>query len=277
MPGTNISTPSAAGGMRGTPSSKHDQARIAYPFIPLTDVVKMAQAISLRGGRCRFDDLADALGQQKTSGAFRGRTSAARMYGAVETVGSELVLTELGKAMCSPDPEGDTLAQAFLRVPLYEALHARYAAESGKLPAREVIEADMMRLGVPAKSVELARRAFLRSAEFAGFFRSGRDRLIRPAPMSGSIAPRHVGAPEPTEPTVGPLAEAAPMAEHPLIQGLMAKLPPEGERFTPRQRQRWLDTAKAALDLMYAGEDEDESGLPAGNLNGATSRHPQNA
>ena len=257
------------------PSSKRDQARIAFPFIPLSDVVKMVQAIGLRGGRCRFDDLADALGQRKTSGAFRGRTSAGRMYGAVETVGSELELTDLGEAMCSPDPEGDTLAQAFLRVPLYEALYARYAAESGKLPAREVLEADMMRLGVPAKSVELARRAFLRSAEFAGFFRSGRDRLIRPAPMSDSIAPRQIATPEPTEPAVGPPAEAAPMAEHPLIQGLMAKLPPEGERFTPRQRQRWLDTAKAALDLMYAGDDEDDPEPAPAGLNGAASRQPQ--
>jgi hypothetical protein len=58
------------------------------------------------------------------------------------------------------------------------------------------------------------------------------------------------------------------MAEHPLIQGLMTKLPPEGERFTPRQRQRWLDTAKAALDLMYAGDDEDERDYPAASLNG---------
>jgi hypothetical protein len=46
----------------------------------------------------------------------------------------------------------------------------------------------------------------------------------------------------------------------------VAKLPPEGERFTPKQRQRWLDAAKVNLDLIYAEDDEEPT--PTASLNG---------
>lgn len=246
----------------------------AFPFVALKGVIEMAEVLGPAGGRCQFNDLAELLGQTKTSGAFRGRTMAGRMFGVTETEGSEVVLTELGRRICSPDTAADARADAFLNVPLYKALFNRYAADGFKLPPAQVVESDMMRLGVPDTRVAVARQTFMRSAETAGYFRSGHDRLIRPAPMSGSITPRNVGMPERAEPAAEPPAEAAPMAEHPLIQGLMAKLPPEGDRFTPRQRQRWLDTAKAALDLMYAGEDEDDPDVPVASMNGAAVRHP---
>ena len=267
-----------AGATRGAayPAAKQDgPGASSGPFVSLSIVVKMTQVIGRRGGHCRFDDLAAALDQTKTSGAFRGRTSAGRIFGVVETVDGELHLTELGRRVCSPGTEAEALAEAFLNVPLYKALFARYAAEGGKLPTPDVIEADMERLGVSHDRAGVARQVFLRSAETAGDFRSGNDRLIRPVTGAGSIAGRHVGAPEPKEPAVVPPAEAAPMAEHPLIQGLMAKLPPEGERFTPRQRQRWLDAAKASLDLMYAGDDEDDPEPALPGPNGVTSRQPQ--
>jgi hypothetical protein len=133
----------------------------------------------------------------------------------------------------------------------------------------------MIRLGVPDARIGIIRRVFLRSAETAGYFRSGRDRLIRPSTGTpiGDIAPRHVSESESAGPVVVPPAEAVPMADHPLIQGLMAKLPPEGERFTRRQRQRWLDTAKAALDLLYAGDDEDDPDLSPAIMNGSAGAH----
>jgi hypothetical protein len=255
-----------------TDHAGRDRSGVAYSFIPLVDVVEMVRVIERRGGRCRFDELAIALGQTKTSGAFRGRTAAGRMFGVVVTVGNELVLTELGARVCSSDKVGDALAEAFLNVPLHEKLFARYAAEGGKLPPVDVIDADMMRLGVPADRAPRVRSAFIRSAEVAGYFRSGHDRLIHPGARVSTLPSRPVSAPAPKEPEVAPSAEATPMAEHPIIQGLMSKLPAEGERFTPKQRQRWLDTAKAALDLMYAGEDEDEPEPWHADMNGAASR-----
>ncbi len=68
------------------------------------------------------------------------------------------------------------------------------------------------------------------------------------------------------------------MANHQLIAGLVAKLPPEGERFTAKQRQRWLEAAKVNLELIYAADDEDgedEKPVTEPNLNGAASVHSQ--
>jgi len=63
------------------------------------------------------------------------------------------------------------------------------------------------------------------------------------------------------------------MAEHPLIKGLVAKLPAEGETFTPKQRQRWLDAAKVNLELIYA--DADEVPVPEPTPNGVATAQMQ--
>ena len=55
------------------------------------------------------------------------------------------------------------------------------------------------------------------------------------------------------------------MADHPLIRGLVAKLPAEGERFTARQRKRWLEAAKVNLELIYAADDDESDGDPVPN------------
>src|SRR6266566_294181 len=99
------------------------------------------------------------------------------------------------------------------------------------VPLDDVVE--MIRLGVPRKQVPKARQVLIRSAETAGYFRSGRDRLLRPT--ASTITSGHSGAPAAEKPMVSH-AEAVPMAEHPLIKGLVAKLPAEGETFTPKQR-----------------------------------------
>ena len=52
------------------------------------------------------------------------------------------------------------------------------------------------------------------------------------------------------------------MAEHELIRGLVAELPPKGQRFTPKQRRRWLEAVKLNLELIYA-EDDEEDDRPA--------------
>ena len=252
-------------GMRGT--RRQPGRRVEhepFPSAPLKDIATVARAINGRGGRCRFDELAAALGQtSKNSGAFRLKTAAARMFGVVETEGGELVLTDLGRRLSAPSNEAEALVEAFMNVRLYGSLFDRYAADGNKLPTNDVIEDDMIRLEVPAHNAQKARQVFLRSAEDAGFFRSGRDRLIRPSTASSTIAGRRGDVPEPKTPTAPTHAEAVPMAEPALMQGLVAKLPPEGARFTPRQRQLWLDAAKRILDFVYAGDDEEPGQAPA--------------
>lgn len=238
---------------RGDQKIKRQQSGIPFPYVPLTDVVSLARAVEKRGHVCRVEEVAADLDQQMSSGAFRSRLSAARMFGAAGIVRGDIRLTPLGLAMCSPETAAEALAEAFLNVPLYQRLYEQYAGH--KLPPDEGIEESIRRHGVPDKQVVKARQVFARSADAAGFFQSGRDRLVRPA--SSSLRTEPGGASVSREPPVR-RAEAAPMANHQLIAGLVAKLPPEGHKFTARQRQRWLEAAKVNLELIYASDDEDE-------------------
>jgi len=262
-----------AGDIAGDDPAKQERERslIAFPYVPLHDVVEMVLKVEGRGHRCRVDELAADLGQQKTSGAFRSRLSAGRMFGATEVVRGDISLTELGQQICNPATRPGALAEAFLNVPLYKQIYDKFAG--GKLPPGQGIEAEMIRLGVPRKQVQKARQVLIRSAETADYFRNGRDRLVRPP--ASIIAIGHSGAPAPEKPVV-PRAEAVPMGDHPLIKGLVAKLPAEGQRFTPKQRQRWLDAAKVNLDLIYAVDDEeDEKPVPQPTPNGLATTQPQ--
>jgi hypothetical protein len=49
------------------------------------------------------------------------------------------------------------------------------------------------------------------------------------------------------------------MDAHRMIRALAAELPPEGERFSPAQRQAWVDAAAAIIDLVYGKADGEGS------------------
>lgn len=262
-------TTDASDARDGPVKQERERSLIAFPYVPLDDVVEMVQKIEGRGHRCRVDELAADLDQHTTSGAFRSRLSAGRIFGATEVVRGDVSLMELGQLICNRDTRPAALAQAFLNVPLYEKIYGKFAG--GKLPPGPGIEAEMIRLGVPRKQVQKARQVLIRSADTADYFRTGRDRLVRPP--ASTIASAHSVVPTPEEPTV-PRAEAVPMGDHPLIRGLVGKLPAEGQRFTPKQRQRWLDAAKVNLELIYAADDEDEP-LAEPSPNGVATAQPQ--
>jgi len=267
-------------GTRGGTSSAKRQSGKSFPVNPLADIRAMARLVGQRGSRTRFDELATALGQQRNSGAFRGKTAAAHMFGVTETVGRELVLTELGRRMIAADTEADALAEAFMNVDLYEKLYHRYEHDGGKLPTIRGIDDDVVLLGVLPQRAVKARQVFLRSAETAGFFRLGRDRLIRPSPASPGMTAGTIlsgrgtltvgaGAPERKEPAEVSHVEAVQMPA--LMQGLVAKLPAEGERYTQQQRKLWLDAAKNILDIVYRDDGESDPDHMPSSPNGAAS------
>lgn len=270
-PVDEMTTPQdASGGTAGGDSAERARSLIAFPYVPLQDVVAMVLKVEGRGHRCRVDELAADLRQNKTSGAFRSRLSAGRMFGVTETLRGDITLTHLGQAVCNSDTRPEALAQAFLNVPLYQEIYRKFAG--GKLPPVQGIDAEVIRLGVPAKQAQKARQVLIRSADLAGYLRNGRDRLVRPP--ASTIGNGHSGAPAPEKPTV-PRAEV-PMGEHELIRGLVAQLPPEGQRFTPRQRRRWLEAAKLNLELIYAADDEDdEAAVLEPSPNGCATAHSQ--
>lgn len=255
--------------------SKREKSGVAFAYSPLGDVLEVARVVERRGHSCTVDEIAAGLDQQMTSGAFRTKMSAARLYGVIDISRQMVTLTDIGRRMLSPETQVPALAEAFMRVPLNRMVYEQFAGST--LPPDQGIEAAIRRFGVPEKQTSRARQVLIRSAETAGFFSTGRNRLVRPAASN-----------VPTEPPAGPGtgsqnrggsgAETVPMAEHHLIKGLIEKLPAEGERFTAAQRQRWLNAAKVNLDLIYADDDEpataDEPPAPVPALNGlAAAQH----
>lgn len=240
---------------------KRERSTVVFAYTPLSDAVDIANAVARRGHSCSQGELAAELNQQVTSGAFRNKLSAARTFGVIDSSRGSVSLTDIGLRITNTESHPQALVDAFMNVPLYRMIYDQFAGHS--LPPDQGVEAAMRRLGVPEKQTTKARQVLYRSAELAGFFSHGRHRLVRP--LASSL---------PTEPAVATVPEnrhrsgadvAAPMAEHPLIKGLVAKLPAEGERFTPLQRRRWLEAAKVNLELIYATEDEEPS------LNGQSS------
>jgi len=48
------------------------------------------------------------------------------------------------------------------------------------------------------------------------------------------------------------LDSAGPLADHPLLRGLLLELPPKGSMPDPAWLDRWFEAARAILELLYA-------------------------
>lgn len=114
-----------------------------------------------------------------TNSTFRTKVATAKTFGMLGNQRGEAVLTELGRRIADPTTEAAARADAFMHVPLYRKLYEDYAGKL--LPGDSGLEAEIERLGVPEKSSSRARQVFQRSAEQAGFFSHGRNRLTKPA------------------------------------------------------------------------------------------------
>lgn len=112
------------------------------------------------------------------------------------------------------------------------------------LPPNDALEAEMVNLGVAPNQKDRARQVFLRSAEQAGYFQSGKDRLV---PPSFSLADKLV-TPDPKPDTGG--SEKKSLRDHPLIQGLFQMLPEEGP-WPSEEREDWVAAAKVNFQLVY--------------------------
>jgi hypothetical protein len=239
------------------PSRTREKSTIKFPYNDLDDVVKLANALhERRGGRARLSELAAAVNQAPTSGSFRLRVSAARMFGLLNLQNKEVTLTPLGKAVIDHGP-GAALArvEAFLMVPLYGKIYAEFS--DSRLPDDVGLEARLQHFGVTRNQTSRARQVFARSADQAGFFETaGRTRLIKPS-VGHRDGPTHE---EPTvEPelddvavtSLPPVDESDPLS-NPILKGVLQMLlPPIGKPF-PAAGRRQLFTALAVnLDVVY--------------------------
>lgn len=179
------------------------------------------------------------------------------MFGLIDRHAQTVSLTDLGAAIVDPEQRGVAAVDAFLRVPLYRQVFDLY---SGKLlPGDAGIEKELENLGVTQKSAAKARQVLQRSASHAGFFHSGRDRLVKPA---GTSVPYQVDAAVGEQnPAAAEAVPATPLSAvettgptDPLLRGLWSKLPSDGALSTKEQDQ-WLEMAKLALRMVYDSEE----------------------
>ena len=248
-----------AQGEEGEPAKQtRERSKISFPYNDLDDGVVVARAIYEHfGTECTIDQLAGAMKSTANSGTFRIRVSTARIFGFVTTSRGEVALTDLGQAIVDRAREKDARAHAFLNVPLYRAIYEKY--RGNVLPPAAALESEMKSLGVATKQGDKARLAFDRSAQQAGFYEHGKNRLIKPG---GAGAP----ADQAQQPGASDDAEALPddtrnggggpptTPLHPFIAGLLQTLPEPETDWPARERAKWLETAANIFDLIYEGE-----------------------
>jgi hypothetical protein len=235
--------------------TRRERSTIEFPYLSLDDSVEIAETIhKVFGTSCQREQLAAQLGQSPTGGGFNLRLGTAKMFGILTYERGTISLTELGMRVSDPQQEKAARAEAFLKIELYKALFEKYNGKA--LPSTSSgLEAEIATLGVAPKQKERARQVFQRSAKEAGFFWSGSDRLVLPAPAK--FLDRLTGEAEKSK-----REEKPPVREHEkeqkyphFIQGLLQTLPPEKQEWSKEERAKWLQLAALAFDIMYTDKN----------------------
>jgi hypothetical protein len=176
------------------------------------------------------------------------RLTAARMFGVLDPSSDRRKLTPLGPAIVDSRQERGAKADAFLRVPLYAAIYERY--KDTVLPPEKTLETEIVGLGVAEKQKGSVRQVFARSAQQAGYFEHGKNRLVRPG-----VAPI-----DPQTPSGEPSKHGGSGGDgdgddqtniDPIIRGLLARLPKSGNIWPEAERKLWLDLLAGSFKLIY--------------------------
>lgn len=242
---------------------------IQFPYGDLEQAIEVARAIFEHAGmQCQSDQLAAYLDHQHNSGTYRQKVSTARMFGLIDYEREQISLTDLGSKIVDQKNEREAKADAFLNVPLYRKVYEDFKGKT--LPPRPApFERVIVNYGVSSKQKSKARRAFERSAQQAGFFEHGSDRLVKPATVSGTSESRQENKEDGSSTDKGDDALPAggsggggrgPQGPFenldPLIIGLLHRLPKPGQSWSAKERARWLRTL--AMNLSFIYEDDGE-------------------
>lgn len=247
MADDNIADPSGEASV-DQEDEKRERSRIAFPYNDLKDAMAVAQAIwdNVGAGTCDVPQLAAWLKHDSvTSGAFRLKIAAAKTFGLISTKQGSISLTKLGREIVDPQKAGRAKAEAFLTVPLYKAIADKYIGIL--LPNAVGLEREIADMGVSVKQTDKARQAFQRSAQEAGFFKEGNNKLVRPAfaPLAegqdANLTERHGGGGD----------EPPPLKTHPFITGLVSTLPPAYSDWSDEKQDEWIAAAKAIFKIIY--------------------------
>jgi len=232
--------------------SKYERSTIEFPYGDLNDAVQVATTIHSRYGlECEPDQLAAELKQSSKSGAFRLKTAASRTFGITDNERGKLRLTDLGRNVVNAQTMRRAKADAFLAVPLYKAIYDQF--RGNVLPPAPALERIMQQLGVSSKQTSRARQAFERSAEQAGYFEAGKDRLVRP----GNLGEMEEKKPLDERENKGSGGDGGGTRDlHPFIRGLLETLPAPKEQWSAENRAEWLQAAAQVFKLIYKGDSD---------------------
>lgn len=246
----------------GTSTRDRQRSTIGFPYMNLEEAIGLAQAIysNVGQGECTDDQLAPWLNLSPKSSGYRVRLSSARMFGLVEpTSDGAMYLSPLGRRIVDPAQRRRASVDAFLQVPLYLAVYSAFRGQM--LPPSAALERQMIGMGVAEKQKSRARQVFEKSAEQAGFFEQGRNRLVKPGFIEGKPNETPPGetkdtARETTKGSVSGEDDAPTKRLDPIIKGLIDRLPASGEVWPANERELWLTILKSAFQLVYADKVE---------------------
>jgi hypothetical protein len=239
----------SANAARKEETQARQRSTIGFPYADLNAAVDLANAIHdhVGSGDCDDDQLAAWSNQSVKSSGFRTQIYAARMFGVLEGESSRHRLSELGRSIVDPNHTREARAKAFLLVPLYKAIFDSH--RGGVIPPTAALEREMVGLGVAEKQKERARQVFERSAEQAGYFEHGRNRLVMPGIAQGSSREDEKPQEESHGGGNGGGGKEPPI--DPIIAGLLARLPPSGEVWPIAERKLWLQLLEGSFQLIY--------------------------
>src|SRR5258708_879009 len=167
-------------------AGQRNRSTMQFAYLPLDDAVTVANAVHAVGASCQLDQLAAELKVKTDTGSFRLKVSNAKLFGVITHTQGTVTLTNLGSRMCDPQQEQGAKAEAFLNVPLYKQVYEQFKGIT--LPPNSGLETVMVTMGVAPKQKSVARQVFARSAQQAGFFKYGTNRLVPPSAMAAAGA-----------------------------------------------------------------------------------------
>jgi hypothetical protein len=239
---------------------KRERSTIEFPYLDLDAAIEVAKGVhQVSGTSCGWDQLAAKMGQTAKGGGFRLRVMTAKTFGLVTYGQGTVTLTELGQRLNDPQQEKAAKADSFLRVPLYNKIYEQF--KNGTLPPADALENEIVKMGVAPKQKGKARQAFQRSANSAGYFWSGSNRLVRPS-IKSSAATTPAVEPEPdTSEKKKKREDDDTDRRHPLIEGLLKELPLPQAEWTTEDRKKWLEMASTIFNVIYKDSDDSRGSL----------------
>lgn len=229
----------------------YQRSTVAFPYSSLRDAETIAQELHDKwGGNAKLDQLAGGMGTGARGGTFRVKVGTARTFKVIGPIkAGSMSITPLGRRLLDPQTRADARVEAFLGVPLFARLVESY--KGSVLPPNSGLEQKIRDLGVSEKQTVRARQAFLRSAEQAGFFRHGKDRLVEP--------PRSLG-PDKRPPADSESASEGPSVgavRQPSAETLPAPLPElwmtllrDGGPWSAEKTQEFVQAARKLYELL---------------------------